>query len=65
MTTWPPIEGRAVAVQGLLAGLGRQRAPSPSAATAEPSQRTVLHVDKDLELIAGVTGQPVEQLAVG
>jgi predicted nucleic acid-binding protein len=42
--------------------------PSPSdlliAATAELSQLTILHVDKDSELIAGVTGQPVERLAV-
>jgi hypothetical protein len=25
---------------------------------------TVLHVDKDFDLIAGVTGQPVERLAL-
>ena len=26
-------------------------------------QLTVLHVDKDFELIAAITGQPVERLA--
>ena len=47
----------------------RHRAPSTPdmliAATAEEARLTVLHVDKDFELIAGVTGQPVERLAVG
>ena len=32
------------------------------AATAELSGLTVLHVDKDFDLIADVTGQPVERL---
>lgn len=63
----PPIEDRAVAVQQALADVGHHRAPSISdlliAATAEVSRLTVLHVDKDFDLIAGVTGQPVERLA--
>lgn len=64
----PAIEDRAVEVQWLLAGRGQHRAPSlPDlivAATAELSGLTVLHVDKDFELIAKVTGQAVERLAV-
>ena len=63
----PGIEDRAVEVQQLLAGRGRHRAPSVAdllvAATAELSDLTVLHVDKDFDLIADVTGQPVERLA--
>jgi predicted nucleic acid-binding protein len=35
------------------------------AATAELAGLTVLHMDKDFDLIAGVTGQPAERLAVG
>jgi predicted nucleic acid-binding protein len=50
----------------LLAGLGHHRAPSiPDlliAATAERAGFTVLHLDKDFELIAEITGQPVERL---
>ena len=65
----PPIEDRAVAVQQALAEAGHHRAPSISdlliAATAEVSGLTVLHVDKDFDLIAEITGQPVERLAVG
>jgi predicted nucleic acid-binding protein len=34
------------------------------AATAEVLGRTVLHVDKDFELISEFTGQPVERLEV-
>jgi predicted nucleic acid-binding protein len=64
----PPIEDRAVEVQGLLADLGHHRAPSVPdlllAATAEFGKLTILHVDKDFDLIAGVTGQPVERLAL-
>ena len=33
------------------------------AATAELAQLTVLHLDKEFELIAEVTSQPVERLA--
>lgn len=63
----PAIEDRAVEVQLLLADLGHRRAPSiPDlliAATAELAGVTVLHVDKDFELIASITGQPIERLA--
>lgn len=62
----PAIEDRAVEVQRLLAERGQHRAPSiPDlliAATAELAGRTVLHLDKDFELIAEVTGQTVERL---
>jgi predicted nucleic acid-binding protein len=62
----PAIEDRAVEVQLLLAGQGQHRAPSiPDlliAATAEQAGLTVLHLDKDFELIADITGQPTERL---
>lgn len=62
----PTMEQRAVEVQMLLADLGRHRAPSiPDlliAAAAERAGFTVLHLDKDFELIAEITGQPVERL---
>jgi len=62
----PSIEDRAVTVQHALASRGEHRAPSiPDlliAATAELAQLTVLHIDKDFELIAGLTGQPTERL---
>lgn len=62
----PTIEDRAMAVQALLAARGQHRAPSiPDvliAATAELAELTVLHLDKDFDLIADVTGQPVERL---
>lgn len=64
----PAIEDRAVEVQLLLADRGQHRAPSiPDllvAATAEKSGLTVLTVDKDFELIAEITGQPIETLRV-
>ncbi|WP_426593363.1 PIN domain nuclease [Cellulomonas sp. McL0617] len=64
----PAAEDRAVAVQRLLAERGQHRAPSiPDlliAAVAELSQRTVLHLDKDFDLIADLTGQPMERLRV-
>lgn len=64
----PTIEDRAVAVQTLLADHGRHRAASiPDlliAATAEIRQLIVLHVDKDYELIAELTGQPTERLTL-
>ena len=64
----PNAEDRAVNVQVALADVGQHRAPSiPDlliAATAELAQLTVLHVDKDYELIATITGQPVERLAL-
>lgn len=63
----PAIEDRAVEVQVLLADRGRHRAVSVPdlivAATAELAGLTVLHVDKDFELIATVTGQPTERPA--
>lgn len=62
----PPIEDRAMEVQQRLAERGHHRAPSiPDlliAATAEINHHTVLHVDKDFELIADLTGQAVESL---
>ena len=62
----PLIEDRALAVQAALAEIGKHRAPAiPDlliAATAELAKLTVLHVDKDFELIAEITGQPTERL---
>lgn len=62
----PAMEDRAVQVQRLLAQRGLHRAPSiPDlliAATAELTGRTVLHLDKDFDLIAEVTQQTVERL---
>jgi predicted nucleic acid-binding protein len=62
----PAIEDRAFQVQMLLADRGQHRAPSiPDlliAATAEKAGLTVLAVDKDFDLIAAITGQPVETL---
>ena len=64
----PVIEDRAVAVQQELADRGHHRAASVPdllvAAAAEQARLTVLHVDSDFDLIAGVTGQPVERLIV-
>ena len=64
----PAIEARAVEIQMLLADRGQHRAPSiPDlliAATAELSRLTVLHVDKDFDLIAAITDQPIERLDV-
>lgn len=34
------------------------------AATAELAGRTVLHLDKDFDVIAEITGQPIERLNV-
>ena len=62
----PAIEDRAVEVLTLLADRGQHRAPSVPdliiAATAELAGLTVLHFDKDFDLIAGITGQPAEWL---
>ncbi len=64
----PSMEDRAWEVQMLLADRGQHRAPSiPDlliAATAEKAGLTVLAVDKDFDLIAEVTGQPVETFAL-
>ena len=62
----PATEDRALEVQAELADLGRHRAPSVAdlliAATAERAGLTLLHVDKDFELIGTVTGQATEHL---
>lgn len=62
------IEDRAIEVQGVLARRGQHRAPSLAdllvAATAELNGLIVLHIDKDYDLIADVTGQPVERLVL-
>src|SRR5215475_7241073 len=64
----PAIEDRAVEVLTLLADRGQHRASSiPDlivAATAELAGLTVLHLDKDVEVIGEVTGQPVERLSM-
>jgi predicted nucleic acid-binding protein len=65
----PAAERRAVQVQHALADRGQHRAPAiPDlliAAVAEHAGLTVLHVDKDFDLIADVTGQPMERLRLG
>jgi predicted nucleic acid-binding protein len=62
----PAIEDRAVELLTLLADRGQHRAPSiPDliiAATAELAGLTVLHLDKDFDLIAEITGQSTERL---
>ena len=67
-TMTPAAESRALDVQGMLADRGHHRAPSVPdlliAAVAETSGLIVLHLDKDFDLIASVTGQPVERLAL-
>lgn len=64
----PKIEDRALELQWVLAERGHHRAPSVPdiliAATAELAELTVLHLDRDFELIADVTGQRVERLDV-
>lgn len=58
------IVDRAIDVQGEMVALGTHRAPSPAdlilAACAEVNGLAVLHYDRDFELIADVTGQPME-----
>jgi predicted nucleic acid-binding protein len=62
----PTAEDRAVQVLRLLADHGHHRAPSVPdliiAATAESAGLVVLHHDKHFELIAEITGQPVQDL---
>ena len=62
----PAMEDRALEVQLLLADRGQHRAPSVPdllvAAAAELGGLTILHLDKDFDLIAEVTHQPVERL---
>jgi len=64
----PAVEDRAVEVLTLLADRGQHRAPSiPDliiAAAAELAGLTVLHLDKDFEVIADITGQSIERLNV-
>jgi len=64
----PLIEDRAVQVLAALADRGHHRAPSVAdlliAATAELAGLTVLHVDKDFDLVADITLQPLERLVV-
>lgn len=67
MAVTEQIIDRALDVQGLMVGRGTHRAPSPAdlilAACAEANSLTVLHYDKDFDLIADVTGQPMEWVA--
>jgi predicted nucleic acid-binding protein len=62
----PAIEDRAVEILTLLADRGQHRAPSVPdliiAATAELAGLTVLHLGKDFDVIAEITGQPVQRL---
>ncbi len=62
----PLAEDRAIQVLRLLADRGQHRAPSVPdlliAATAETAGLVVLHDDKDFDLIAEITGQPVQRL---
>lgn len=62
----PAVEDRALEVQLMLASHGQHRGPSiPDliiAAAAELAGLTVLHVDKNYDVIAQVTGQSVERL---
>ncbi len=64
----PAVEDRAVEILTLLADRGQHRAPSVPdliiAATAELAGLTVLHLDKDFDVIAEITGQPVERLNI-
>jgi predicted nucleic acid-binding protein len=57
----------AIDIQSAMVALGTHRAPSPAdlilAACAATHGLTVLHYDKDFDLIAQATGQPVEWLA--
>ena len=54
---------RAIGIQAELARTGRHRVPIPDliiAATAEAAGLTLLHYDRDYDLIAEVTRQPAE-----
>ena len=65
----PAIENRALEVQRRLAERGQHRSASiPDllvAATAELNRHVVLHLDKDFDIIAAVTGQPTARLRLG
>lgn len=58
-----------IAVQQSLADQGQHRAPAVPdlliAAAAELADLVVLHIDKDYDLIAAITGQPIERLSLG
>lgn len=62
----PAVEDRALQVQLWLTDRGQHRAPAiPDllvAATAEIAGLTVLAMDKDFDLIAEITGQPIERI---
>jgi predicted nucleic acid-binding protein len=62
----PAAEKRSLDLLRSLAERGQHRAPSiPDlliAATAEIARLTVLHVDKDFDLIAAITGQEIHRL---
>lgn len=62
----PQAESRALEVQRELTRRGMHRGPGQAdlliAATAELQGLTVLHVDRGFELIADITGQPLERL---
>jgi len=62
----PAAEKRSLEVLRSLAERGQHRAPSiPDlliAAMAETARLTVLHVDKDFDLIAAITGQEIHRL---
>jgi predicted nucleic acid-binding protein len=64
----PAIEDRAVEILTLLADRSQHRAPSVPdliiAATGGLAGLTVLHLDKDFDLIAEITGQPLKRLKV-
>ncbi|GAA1623166.1 hypothetical protein ACFQY4_41305 [Catellatospora bangladeshensis] len=64
----PAMEQRAVDVQLQLADRGLHRAPGiPDlliAAAAERAGHVLLHLDKDFELIADLTGQANERLRI-
>jgi predicted nucleic acid-binding protein len=62
----PVIMGRVLDVQHELARRGQHRLPIPDliiAACAESANLTLLHYDRDYELIAAITGQPHEWVA--
>jgi predicted nucleic acid-binding protein len=62
----PPLSSMPVEYLTPLADRGQHRAPSVPdlivAATAELAGLTVLHLDKDFDLVAEITGQPMERL---
>jgi predicted nucleic acid-binding protein len=64
----PVAKDRAVQVLRLLADRGHHRAPCVPdliiAALAQNAGRVVLHNDKDFDLIAEITAQPVQRFTV-